>query len=37
MRTLRGLGTGSTRLLIAGLQRKAAARATIILMDELTE
>jgi putative ATP-dependent endonuclease of OLD family len=32
---LRGLGTGSTRLLIAGLQRKAAARATIILMDEL--
>jgi putative ATP-dependent endonuclease of OLD family len=32
---LRGLGTGSTRLLIAGLQRKAAARATIILMDEV--
>ena len=32
---LRGLGVGSTRLLIAGLQRKAAARATIILIDEL--
>jgi putative ATP-dependent endonuclease of OLD family len=32
---LRGLGTGSTRLLIAGLQRRAAARATIILLDEL--
>jgi hypothetical protein len=30
---LRGLGTGSTRLLVAGLQRKAAAQATIILMD----
>jgi putative ATP-dependent endonuclease of OLD family len=34
---LRGLGTGSTRLLVAGLQRKAAARATIILMDELEQ
>lgn len=32
---LRGLGVGSTRLLIAGLQRRAAARASIILMDEL--
>jgi putative ATP-dependent endonuclease of OLD family len=32
---LRGLGSGSTRLLIAGLQRRAATRATIILMDEL--
>ena len=32
---LRGLGVGSTRLLIAGLQRRAAARATIILIDEL--
>lgn len=32
---LRGLGIGSTRLLIAGLQRKAAARSTIILIDEL--
>jgi putative ATP-dependent endonuclease of the OLD family len=32
---LRGLGTGSARLLIAGLQRKAAARATIILLGEL--
>lgn len=32
---LRGLGIGSTRLLIAGLQRKAASRATIILIDEL--
>jgi hypothetical protein len=31
---LRGLGVGSTRLLIAGLQRKAA-QATIILIDEL--
>jgi ABC-type cobalamin/Fe3+-siderophores transport system ATPase subunit len=34
---LRGLGTGSTRLLVAGLQRKAAAKATIILMDELEQ
>lgn len=32
---LRGLGIGSTRLLIAGLQRRAAAQATIILIDEL--
>jgi putative ATP-dependent endonuclease of OLD family len=32
---LRGLGTGSTRLLIAGLQRKAAAKSSIILIDEL--
>lgn len=32
---LRGLGVGSTRLLIAGLQRKAAAQASIILVDEL--
>jgi putative ATP-dependent endonuclease of the OLD family len=32
---LRGLGIGSTRLLIAGLQRKAAARSSIILIDEL--
>lgn len=31
---LRGLGIGSTRLLIAGLQRKAAAESTILLMDE---
>lgn len=32
---LRGLGIGSTRLLIAGLQRKAAAEAQVILVDEL--
>jgi len=32
---LRGLGTGSTRLLIAGLQRKSAAHSSIILVDEL--
>jgi len=32
---LRGLGMGSTRLLIAGLQRKAAAQSTMILIDEL--
>jgi putative ATP-dependent endonuclease of OLD family len=32
---LRGLGLGSTRLLIAGLQRQAAANASIILIDEL--
>lgn len=32
---LRGLGTGSTRLLIAGLQREAAAHSSIILIDEL--
>ncbi|OFV96860.1 MAG: ATP-dependent endonuclease [Acidobacteria bacterium RIFCSPLOWO2_12_FULL_54_10] len=32
---LRGLGVGSTRLLIAGLQRKASEQATIVLIDEL--
>lgn len=32
---LRGLGIGSARLLIAGLQRKAATRSRIILIDEL--
>lgn len=32
---LRGLGVGSTRLLIAGLQRKASVQASIILIDEL--
>jgi hypothetical protein len=32
---LRGLGLGSTRLLITGLQRKAAAQTSIILVDEL--
>lgn len=32
---LRGLGIGSTRLLIAGLQRKAASGASIVLSDEL--
>lgn len=32
---LRGLGIGSTRLLIAGLQRKAAGRSSIVLIDEL--
>lgn len=32
---LRGLGIGSTRLLIAGLQRVAASRSPIILVDEL--
>jgi putative ATP-dependent endonuclease of OLD family len=31
---LRGLGTGSARLLLAGLQRKAAKEATVILIDE---
>jgi ABC-type branched-subunit amino acid transport system ATPase component len=31
---LRGLGVGSTRLLIAGLQRKAASESSILLMDE---
>lgn len=31
---LRGLGVGSTRLLIAGLQRKAAAETAVILIDE---
>ena len=32
---LRALGIGSTRLLLAGLQRKAAGQATVILIDEL--
>lgn len=32
---LRGLGLGSTRLLVAGLQRAAAEQSTIILIDEL--
>jgi len=32
---LRGLGTGSTRLLIAGLQRKAAEQTSIVLVDEI--
>jgi hypothetical protein len=32
---LRGLGVGSSRLLTAGLQRKAAQRTSIILIDEL--
>jgi putative ATP-dependent endonuclease of OLD family len=32
---LRGLGVGSTRLLIAGLLRKAAAQSTVVLIDEL--
>ncbi len=32
---LRGLGVGSTRLLVAGLQRKAAGQASIVLSDEL--
>lgn len=32
---LHGLGIGSTRLLIAGLQRKAADQSSILLMDEL--
>ena len=32
---LHGLGLGSTRLLIAGLQRRAAAEASIVLIDEL--
>lgn len=32
---LRSLGTGSARLLIAGLQRTAAETATIVLMDEI--
>ena len=32
---LRALGIGSTRLLLAGLQRRAAAEATVILIDEL--
>lgn len=32
---LHGLGIGSTRLLVAGLQRKAAAQSSILLVDEL--
>jgi putative ATP-dependent endonuclease of the OLD family len=32
---LRGLGTGSSRLLVAGLQREAASTASILLVDEL--
>lgn len=32
---LRSLGVGSMRLLLAGLQRRAAQNATVILMDEL--
>ena len=32
---LRGLGTGSSRLLIAGLQHRAAATSPILLVDEL--
>ena len=32
---LRSLGIGSTRLLVAGLQRKAASQASIVLSDEL--
>lgn len=32
---LRALGIGSTRLLLAGLQRKAAENAAVILIDEL--
>jgi putative ATP-dependent endonuclease of OLD family len=32
---LRGLGTGSARLLVAGLQRRAAHQSTVILVDEL--
>ncbi|MCY1640668.1 ATP-dependent nuclease [Methylorubrum sp. SL192] len=32
---LRGLGIGSTRLLIAGLQRKASENTSVVLIDEL--
>lgn len=32
---LRALGIGSTRLLLAGLQRQAAQKATVVLIDEL--
>lgn len=32
---LRSLGTGSSRLLIAGLQREAASTAAVVLVDEL--
>lgn len=34
---LRGLGLGSTRLLIAGLQRKVASQSSIVLVDELEQ
>ena len=32
---LRALGVGSTRLLLAGLQRKASEQSTVVLIDEL--
>jgi len=32
---LRGLGVGSTRLLIAGLQRKASEKSSLLLVDEV--
>ena len=32
---LRALGVGSTRLLVAGLQRKAAKESSVLLVDEL--
>ena len=32
---LGGLGVGSTRLLVAGLQRRAAAHSTVVLVDEV--
>ena len=32
---LRALGVGSTRLLVAGLQRKAAKESSVLLIDEL--
>jgi len=32
---LTGMGTGSSRLLVAGLQREAAPRASIVLVDEI--
>lgn len=32
---LRALGTGSTRLLLAGLQRQASQQSTVVLIDEL--
>ena len=34
---LRGLGVGSARLLIAGLQQKAAMQSSIVLVDELEQ
>lgn len=34
---LSGLGLGSTRLLIAGLQRKAAAQSSVLLIDEIEQ